>query len=126
MSFHSDFTINDYLNLINYKIADGSEFGWNCYGPNAYLYSYSKYSDEGSLYELNVVFDTVDRLVYEVEFYEELNMYKWYNPSFKDAYIEEENQRSAIFHFSKLEYEDFTDRTDEFKALINEVIKKYD
>lgn len=125
MSFYADFTMNDYLILINYRIGEGSKFEWNCYGPNAYEYSYSKFSDEGYLYELNMVFDTVDRLVFQVELSDPQNIYKWYNPAFKDSFLEEENQLSSMLGFPKLECEDFTNRTDEFKALINEVIKKY-
>ena len=29
-----------WMNMVEFKITEGSDFGWNCFGPNAYTLSY--------------------------------------------------------------------------------------
>ena len=54
----NEFTLTDYLDIIKYRIGDGSDFGWRCYGEDAYHYSYTKYTGTGWDYELSIIFDT--------------------------------------------------------------------
>lgn len=113
------FTLTDYLNLINYQVQEGSKFLWNCFGPNAYSYSYV---GTDTVYDFTIIFDTVDKLVYQLELSTVDDVYRWFNPEFKDEYIQEEAQKSKKYGFELYEYQDYTDKPDEFIELIKEVI----
>jgi hypothetical protein len=60
-------TMQEWMELIDYKITEGSEYGWSCYGPNAYqLSSWNGIHGAGG-YSFNIVFSTRTQKVYEVE-----------------------------------------------------------
>ena len=80
-------TMRDFMETVNYRITEGSEFGWNCYGPNAYaLSSWSGDNDQG--YSASIVFDTETQVVYEMTVcdYKNKRAYRLFDPKFKDAY----------------------------------------
>ena len=113
------FTLTDYLNLINYQVQEGNKFLWNCYGPNAYVYSYA---GSETAFDFSIIFDTVDRLIYQIELSTDDDVYRWTNPEFKDAYLAEEVETSNRLGFEPLDFQDYTDKPDEFMELIKEVI----
>ncbi len=81
------FLIKDFMEIVNYRISEGSVYGWGCYGSNAYMLdSWSGDNDGG--HSVGIVFDTKDQLVYEATVCDYLNQraYRWLNPDFKDAY----------------------------------------
>lgn len=119
--------LNDFLNLINFKITGGSEYLWNSFGRNA------RYLDsECSDYSLSCVFDSVTQELYLVSFSYEDNdkhyAFRWINPKHKEGYIAENVERN-------LDYTNFCDETtyvdfDDILQLINVVetqtdLKKY-
>lgn len=56
-------TMKEWLELVDYKITEGSEYNWDCYGPN----SYSLDSNGcGGGYNFGIVFSTKTQKVYEV------------------------------------------------------------
>jgi hypothetical protein len=60
-------TMQEWMELIDYKITEGSEYSWSCYGPNAYqLSSWNGIHGAGG-YSFNIVFSTRTQKVYEVE-----------------------------------------------------------
>jgi len=60
-------TMQEWMELVDYKITEGSEYGWSCYGPNAYqLSSWNGIHGKGG-YSFNIVFSTKTQKVYEVE-----------------------------------------------------------
>jgi len=121
-----DFTIEQYLDTIDYKIGDGSKFMWSCFGPKAYQYTYAAINFTSYVFELNMIFDTETRIVYVVEFcvVEGDKVYKCFNPEFKEAYDTEEKIKNESLGFEPIEYEDYTDRTHEFKNLVNSYFNK--
>jgi len=59
-------TMKEWMELVDYKITEGSDYGWNCYGPNAYsLSSWNGVHGKGG-YSFNIVFSTKTQKVYEV------------------------------------------------------------
>lgn len=79
--------VESFLAYIEYKITGGSEFLWECYGPNAWCIE----SDH-----THAVIDRVTHMVYEVE----VNIcnsknYKWIDPDFADKYIAEAESRKV-------------------------------
>jgi hypothetical protein len=80
-------TVKDFMEIINYQVTEGSEYGWDCYGPNAYsLSSWSGDNDSG--YNVDIVYDTVNMQTYELTVcdYQNQRAYRWMNPDYFEAY----------------------------------------
>jgi len=59
-------TMKEWMELVDYKITEGGDYGWRCYGPNAYqLSSWNGIHGAGG-YSFNIVFSTKTQKVYEV------------------------------------------------------------
>jgi hypothetical protein len=59
-------TMKDWMELVDYKITEGSDYLWSCYGPNAYsLSSWNGIHGAGG-YSFDIVFSTKTQKVYEV------------------------------------------------------------
>lgn len=79
-------TLKDYLTAIDFKITGGSDYGWDCFGPNArYLDCEGETVNE---YSVHAVFDSVDQTVYVVEAWDYRNdrFYRWISPYHLKAY----------------------------------------
>jgi len=60
-------TMKEWMELVDYKITEGGDYGWTCYGPYAYqLSSWNGLHDKGG-WSFNIVFSTKTQKVYEVE-----------------------------------------------------------
>jgi hypothetical protein len=113
-------TLKDFMETINYRVTEGSDYGWNCYGSNAHcLSAWNGLHDDGG-WSANVVFDTKDQTVYEVEVCDYTNnrAYRIINPDFKSAqsteakeHEEYANQAWDDINFTDLEIdEDWLDK----------------
>jgi hypothetical protein len=59
-------TMKEWMELVDYKITEGSEYGWSCYGANAFcLDSWNGVHGKGG-YSFSIVFSTKTQKVYEV------------------------------------------------------------
>jgi len=59
-------TMKEWMELVDYKITEGGDYSWRCYGPNAYqLSSWNGIHGAGG-YSFNIVFSTKTQKVYEV------------------------------------------------------------
>lgn len=79
-------TLKQFFETINYRVSEGYDFRWQCYGPNAYgLDSVENRCSDG--YSVGIVFDTQDQTVYQVEAHDYRNerSYRLVNPLFSDA-----------------------------------------
>jgi hypothetical protein len=88
-------TIKQWMELVDYRITEGGEFGWRCYGPNAYrLDSWNGLQNDGG-YSFGMVFDTQTQEVYEVEAADYTNnrAYRIINSNYREAY-----NREALEH----------------------------
>ena len=76
----------DFLECIQFKITEGSQFMWNCFGPNAFHYDHD--ADD---YALTAVFDTETREVYEVQVFDYLNnrAYRVIHCCYIEAFLKE-------------------------------------
>ena len=86
-------TLQQWMEIGNYKITEGSNC-WGCYGNNAYqLESWS--GDYQGGYSVNIIFDTKDQTVYEVEVhdYDNRRSYRMINPDYVKAHTFEKNTR---------------------------------
>lgn len=90
-------TLKQWMETFNYRITEGDAYGWTCYGPNAQsLSAWNGLHDDGG-WSGNIVFDTLNQTVYEVEVCDYTNerAYRIINPNFKKAYDAEAKSRGA-------------------------------
>ena len=74
--------MREWMELVDYKITEGSKYGWDCYGPNSYtLDSWNGVHGTGG-YSFNIVFSTKSQKVYEVSVCDYTNdrAYRMINP----------------------------------------------
>ena len=58
--------MKEWMELVDYRITEGGEYGWQCYGPNAYcLDSWNGVHGKGG-HSFSIVFSTKTQKVYEV------------------------------------------------------------
>jgi len=89
-------TVKEWMELVDYRITEGSDYGWMCFGPKAY--SLSSWNGEHDGYSFNIVFDNTDQTVYTVEVcdYKNDRAYRIINPLFKSAYDNESDDRGVL------------------------------
>lgn len=88
-------TMKDWLEAVQYKITEGDNYGWKCYGDNAHTLScWNGIHDEGG-WSASMIFDTKDQTVYEVDVCDYTNnrAYRLINPAFKKSYLREAKSR---------------------------------
>lgn len=91
-------TLQQYFELVNYRITEGSDYGWNCYGPKAHMLSaWNGVHGDGG-WSTNVIFDTDFQTVYEVEICDYTNnrAYRMINPDYKSQHDEESHDRGEL------------------------------
>lgn len=89
-------TLKDFMEIVNYRITEGSEYTWNCYGHNAYRLDSWNGNQDG--HTVSIVFDTRTQEVYEVTAYDYKNerAYRMMNPSFVETYKNECSDRDVL------------------------------
>lgn len=88
-------TLKEFLEAIDYKITEGSEYLWECYGSNArYWDSWDGSHDDPNA---SIVFDTVTHEVYEVTVIDNRNErgYRMINPAYLKKYKKESKRRGV-------------------------------
>jgi hypothetical protein len=88
-------TVKDFMVVINYRITEGSDYGWQCYGANAH--SLDSWSGDHDGYTVSIVFDTETQTVYEACAYDYRNnrAYRLFHPAFKAAHEKEAKSRGV-------------------------------
>jgi hypothetical protein len=90
-------TMKEWMELVDYKITEGSDYNWNCYGPNAYtLDSWNGIHDDGG-YSFSIIFSTKSQKVYEVSVCDYTNnrAYRMINPKFQKKHEKESTERGV-------------------------------
>jgi len=111
-------TVKDFLEVVNYRITDSSQFQWNCFGDSA-RYLHSDY-DHCSV---RIIFDTETQQVYELAICEvdPETDYRWIHPNYReDFFKEEEDTKQNIFYTgSYINIEESTYILEIARSLIN-------
>lgn len=84
-------TIKEWMEIVDYKITEGSDYMWQCYGSNAYrLDSWNGVHSKGG-YSFSIVFSTKTQKVYEVSAYDYTNdrAYRMINPKNQEKHRKE-------------------------------------
>jgi hypothetical protein len=90
-------TLKEWMELADYKITEGSDYGWNCYGPYSHqLDSWNGVHGKGG-YSFSIVFSTKSQKVYEVQIHDYTNdrAYRMINPKFQEKHRKESLSRGV-------------------------------
>mgnify|MGYP000538213083 CR=1 FL=1 len=88
-------TLKEWIEVVGYRITEGSDYCWNCYGPNAY--QLDSWNGEQNGYSFTISFDTITQVVYEVQAHDYANnrAYRLRNPDYIKAHDDEANYRDC-------------------------------
>lgn len=88
-------TTKMFMELTSFRITEGSDYIWTCYGPNAYCLDSWNGEHEG--HSLSIIFDTTTQTVYEVQAHDYKNnrAYRLINPDFKEDFNRESKTRGV-------------------------------
>jgi hypothetical protein len=89
--------MKEWMELVDYKITEGSDYGWSCYGSNSYaLDSWNGVHGTGG-YSFSIVFSTKTQKVYEVSVCDYTNdrAYRMINPKNVEKHRREADARSV-------------------------------
>ena len=122
-------TVKEWMELVDYRITEGDNYCWQCFGDNAY--SLSSWNGDHDGWSFNIVFDSHTQTVYTVEVcdYARNRAYRVINPDYKQAHDDEAQERdvSAKEAWDECEFVDL-DVDDDFiqKALSIKAGEDYD
>jgi len=88
-------TMQQWMESVNYRITEGGDYGWDCYGPNSHqLSAWNGVHGTGG-WSANIVFSTKSQKVYEVTVcdYTHERAYRLINPKYRDKYNAESTRR---------------------------------
>ena len=88
-------TIKEWMELVDYRITEGSNYCWECYGNNAYTLDSWNGDHEG--HSFSIIFDTKDQTVYEVQAHDYLHnrAYRVVNEDFAKKMKKESKRRDV-------------------------------
>lgn len=88
-------TLRDFMTATDYRITEGSDYGWQCYGPNAY--DLTAWNGDQQGWGMNIIFDTQTQTVYEAGACDYLRgrAYRRINPDYVIAYQSEAQERGT-------------------------------
>lgn len=95
-------TLNDFMEAIQYKVTDGSEFMWTCYGPNARSLDHWNGETGSAGRTVSIVFDTKTQFVYQMEAWDQSTdaVYRWIHPAYIEGVAAEAKSRGVDFEES--------------------------
>jgi hypothetical protein len=104
-------TLKEFMEVVDYRITEGSDYTWSCFGPEAKPYSLSAWNQEHDGWSFNIVFDTGTQVVYMAEAcdYKHNRAYRLINPDWKDSYIKYADQHNPEYRDLAWDGVDFTD-----------------
>lgn len=88
-------TLQQFLETVNYKITEGTEYLWKCYGQNSYILDSFDRNVDG--YNASIIFDTETQEVYETTIFDNKNdrCYRMINPYYIKKYKKECKKRKV-------------------------------
>lgn len=88
-------TLKEWMEVVGYRITEGSNYCWECYGANAYMLD--SWNGEQDGHSFSVIFDTRTQEVYEVQAHDYPNnrAYRLINPDYAQAHKDEAKSRSV-------------------------------
>ena len=90
-------TLKEWMEVVEYRVTEGSTFQWQCYGTNAY--ALDSWDGDYSGASFTIIFDTKTQVVYEVQSHDYKNQraYRLVNPEFKfERDVESANRNVSL------------------------------
>jgi hypothetical protein len=89
-------TLKQFMETVDYRITEGSNYQWHCFGPNAYCLD--SWNGDQNGHTVSIIFDTQDQTVYQVMAYDygREHAYRITNPNFKSAFDAECEDRDVL------------------------------
>jgi hypothetical protein len=86
-------TLKEWMELVGYRITEGGDYGWQCYGHDAHMLD--SWNGEQDGHSFTVIFDTKTQTVYEAQAHDYVHnrAYRLINPEFRAAHDQEADQR---------------------------------
>jgi len=86
-------TMKEWMELVSYRITEGSNYMWQCYGSNAY--ALDSWNGEQDGHSFTVIFDTRNQTVYEVQAHDYVHnrAYRMINEDFRKKNKKEAKRR---------------------------------
>lgn len=87
--------LKEWMELVDYRITEGSTYQWGCWGHNAY--SLDSWNGDQEGYSFCVTFDTKTQTVYEVQVcdFKNSRAYRMINPDYQSQYATELTSRGS-------------------------------
>jgi hypothetical protein len=88
-------TLKEWMEVVDYRITEGSNYMWDCYGPDSY--SLDSWDGDHDGRSFSIIFDTKTQVVYEVQSHDYKNQraYRLCNPEYQLAMETEAGNRSV-------------------------------
>jgi hypothetical protein len=88
-------SLKQWMETVDYRITEGSNYGWQCYGSNAHMLDSWNGSQDG--HSFTIIFDTKTQVVYEVQAHDYVHnrAYRVINPDYAKANKKEAKQRGV-------------------------------
>lgn len=88
-------TLKEWMELVDYRITEGSTYGWQCFGYNAY--QLDSWNGDHDGHSFTITFDTKTQEVYQVEAHDFRNgrAYRMINPNYAPKYMMETADRGV-------------------------------
>ena len=85
--------MKEWMELVGYRITEGSDYMWQCYGSNAY--ALDSWNGEQDGHSFTIIFDTRDQTVYEVQAHDYVHdrAYRMINEDFQKKNRKEAKKR---------------------------------
>lgn len=89
-------TVKEWMEVVEYRITEGSTYQWGCFGHNAY--SLDSWDGEQDGHSFVIIFDNKTQEVYEVQAHDFAHQraYRLINPAYAEQYRTEAKTRNAM------------------------------
>jgi len=89
-------TLKQFMLTVDYRITEGSDYQWQCFGPNAYCLD--SWNGDHNGYTVSIIFDNKDQIVYQAMAYDYANnrAYRMTNPDYKQKFDAECENRAIL------------------------------
>ena len=88
-------TLKEWMEVVDYRITEGCNFLWECYGTHAY--TLDSWDGDHNGKSFSIIFDTKTQVVYEVQAHDFKNQraYRIVNPEYMSAWQSEATRRDC-------------------------------
>ena len=88
--------MKEWMEIVGYQITEGGNYGWQCYGHDAYMLDSWNGNQDG--HSFTIIFDTKTQEVYEVQAHDYLHQraYRMINDDFKKKHRKESKHKNVL------------------------------